>query len=405
MLSFRLLLFGETMKNRVVIGANFGDEGKGLTTDWLCSKHKPDYVVRFNGGAQAGHTVVTPEGKRHVFSHFGSGTFLGIPTILSRFFVVNPLLFWHEMKKLGDLNLAPKVFIDRDCYVTTPFEMLLNQFFERMRGKNRHGSCGVGFGETIEREMEHLFATYHNFSLKFSDLSSEKLVKETTENILFHYVFKRCEEMGYSGDKFMAFVNLGTDLNRLLADFYVKSRMLYDYCSYRFNDLQKCSLVFEGAQGLLLDQNHDFFPHVTRSNTGLKNVIEFCKENGLNSVDNELEVYYISRAYMTRHGAGPFPGENLWSSEGKNIVDLTNKPNEHQGSLRFAPLDVDLISKTVNVDFESNWKETMMKMEKNLVVTCLDQLNEEPKEVKQLHDLLKVEKIHTSHGPTREHVI
>ena len=88
---------------RIVIGANFGDEGKGLVTDYLCSQGA-GVVVRFNGGAQAGHTVVTPEGERHVFRHFGSGTFLGVPTFLSQFFVCNPILFFEERKQLIDLG-------------------------------------------------------------------------------------------------------------------------------------------------------------------------------------------------------------------------------------------------------------------------------------------------------------
>lgn len=74
-----------------VIGAGFGDEGKGLMTDYCCQRPKYTTVVRFNGGAQAGHTVVTPDGRRHVFSHFGSGTLRGAATFLSRFFICNPI--------------------------------------------------------------------------------------------------------------------------------------------------------------------------------------------------------------------------------------------------------------------------------------------------------------------------
>ena len=79
-----------------VIGANFGDEGKGLMTDYFCSQNKKSLNIRFNGGAQAGHTVVTPDGKRHVFSHIGSGTFSGADTYLSEFFTLNPIMFMKE---------------------------------------------------------------------------------------------------------------------------------------------------------------------------------------------------------------------------------------------------------------------------------------------------------------------
>ena len=77
----------------VVIGANFGDEGKGLAVDSLVARDSDAAVIRFNGGAQAGHTVVAEDGRRHVFSHFGAGAFLGAATFLSRFFVVQPSIF------------------------------------------------------------------------------------------------------------------------------------------------------------------------------------------------------------------------------------------------------------------------------------------------------------------------
>lgn len=405
------------MRNRVVIGANFGDEGKGLTTDWLCSKHKPKYVVRFNGGAQAGHTVVTPSKKRHVFGHIGSGAFLDIPTFLSRFFVVNPLMFWKEAEKFSITNnmsireVGSKIIVDPRCPVTTPFEMLFNQFLERMRGANRHGSCGAGFGETINRQ-EHLWSPSDrlNFSITFKDIFNKNLLKQKTENILYHYIPYRCKSFceNYGQQQFLSFMTLKTNINNFLQDFYDKCEFMKIHCKMK-DTIQLSSdesVVFEGAQGLLLDQNHEFFPHVTRSNTGLKNVIQLCKENGYDSVDNELEVYYASRGYITRHGAGPLPGENKWSWDGIDVIDHTNIPNEHQGTLRFAPLDVDLISSTVNEDFENGRKETKMFLIKNLIVTCLDQFVDEPiLELKKLRDKIEPINYHRSYGPTRNNVI
>lgn len=91
-------------KIKVVIGSGFGDEGKGLMTDYFCSSFPRDESVlnvRFNGGAQAGHTVVTPYGLRHVFGHFGAGSFLpNVVTYLSSEFLVNPILFRKEYGKL-----------------------------------------------------------------------------------------------------------------------------------------------------------------------------------------------------------------------------------------------------------------------------------------------------------------
>src|ERR1017187_3423727 len=129
----------EKMRAYAVIGANYGDEGKGLLTDYLVNRENAPgcgsddtLVVRFNGGSQAGHTVVTPDGRRHVFSHFGSGSFSsgdmkGAATLLSRFFIVNPMIFKRERCELelkGPVNL--EINIDMRAPVTTPFEMLIN---------------------------------------------------------------------------------------------------------------------------------------------------------------------------------------------------------------------------------------------------------------------------------------
>ena len=116
----------------VVIGANYGDEGKGLMTDYLVKKHNAEVVVRFNGGAQAGHTVVTPDGQRHVFSHFGSGTLAGARTFLSKHFVANPILFLKEKKVLEELSPTKKLhnrfmWVDPSVMITTPYDMLINQ--------------------------------------------------------------------------------------------------------------------------------------------------------------------------------------------------------------------------------------------------------------------------------------
>ena len=98
---------------KVVVGANFGDEGKGLMTDCFCHqssvKGEKCLVVLHNGGAQRGHTVVTPEGGRHVFHHFGSGTFVGADTYLSEDFILNPMVFRQEWEELKTLGVSPKV--------------------------------------------------------------------------------------------------------------------------------------------------------------------------------------------------------------------------------------------------------------------------------------------------------
>ena len=141
-------------KVKVVIGANFGDEGKGLMTDYFASKEDNAIVVLHNGGAQRGHTVVTPEGYRHVFRHFGSGTYIGAATYIAKEFIVNPILFRQEYEKLAKHGCVPKVYINKKCKLTTIYDMLINQVLEADRGINKHGSCGVGVFETIYRNKD-----------------------------------------------------------------------------------------------------------------------------------------------------------------------------------------------------------------------------------------------------------
>ena len=135
---------------KIVIGANFGDEGKGLMTDYFSQKPN-SIVVCSNGGAQRGHTVTTSDGIRHVFHHFGSGTFNHASTYLSEDFIVNPIIFKQEYDELMKLGYIPNVYINQNCMLTTPFDMMANQIIEENREKNKHGSCGLGIFETIKR--------------------------------------------------------------------------------------------------------------------------------------------------------------------------------------------------------------------------------------------------------------
>ena len=140
------------MKNvKIVIGANFGDEGKGLMTDYFTSG-PDDIVVLSNGGAQRGHTVSKPDGTRHVFHHFGSGTFNGASTYFPKEFILNPIIFRQEYEELLNIGYIPTVYGGAGCMTTTPWDMLANQIIESSRGKDKHGSCGMGIYETIQRE-------------------------------------------------------------------------------------------------------------------------------------------------------------------------------------------------------------------------------------------------------------
>lgn len=314
------------MIGRVVIGANFGDEGKGLVTDHLCATGA-GVVVRFSGGANAGHTVVTPDGERHVFGHFGSGTLCEVPTFLSQFFVVNPILFFAERQKLIALGFHPVVYAHPDCLVTTFMDMLINQAKETSRGKKRHGSCGVGFHETQNRSK------IDKLKITVSDLwNGGRRLEEQLEEICTTYAKFRTGSTYRDPTAVEHFIEACT----LFADMVNPSGI------GNFEDP-----VFEGSQGLLLDQhNKEFWPHVTHSSTGMTNVEVLCEQAGI----TRKEIYYVSRSYLTRHGAGPLPGEDSAMS----FADNTNVEHPFQGPLRFAPLDKHRLQERIDRDAGGN---------------------------------------------------
>lgn len=318
------------MTARIVIGANFGDCGKGLLVDHLCATQGAGMVVRFNGGAQSGHTVITPEGERHVFRHIGSGTFLDVPTFLSQFFVVNPILFMEERKELIELGFHPVVYAHPDCLVTTFADMMINQIKETQRGATRHGSCGAGFHETIVRSK------VNELKITMSDLwNGGKRLETQLAEICNKYASYR----------------LGAPIDVVHQDLaivhFVSCCQHFAECVNPLGIGQCKDPVFEGGQGLLLDQdNKQFFPHVTHSHTGMKNVETLCAQAGITA----KEIYYVSRTYLTRHGAGPLPGEDSTLS----YADDTNRANPFQGSLRFAPLDTALLHSRCRTDAGRN---------------------------------------------------
>src|SRR6516165_3609325 len=143
----------------LVVDLAFGDCGKGSIVDYLVRTRGADTVVRFNGGPQAGHNVVTPDGRHHTFSQFGSGSFVpGVKTVLSRFMLIEPYALLNEadhLRSLGVLNPLSRLMIDRNCLVITPCHIEANRIRELTRGDAAHGTCGMGVGETVQDSIEH----------------------------------------------------------------------------------------------------------------------------------------------------------------------------------------------------------------------------------------------------------
>lgn len=338
------------MKAFAVIGANFGDEGKGMATAKLAFDNPGAIVVRSAGGGQASHSVEF-QGKRHAFRHVGSGTWMGSPTYLSSQFIVNPIIFLKEVSVLsGHLNVS----VHPECRLTTPFDMMLNQSIEQSRGDSKHGSCGLGINETVVRCLS-------DFKTTVSDINGS--LRQRLVEIREDYTIPR-------------YLSLGIDIpehimSEQILDNFVSDCVKFVY-STKFRPhsvlLDYETVIFEGNQGLLLDENHRFFPHVTRACTGTKNAVKILKELGI----SELETFYCTRTYLTRHGAGPLPFENTSGSPiYPRIVDKTNIPNPFQDSIRFAPINLDLLKESIFQDLSLSDFNTP-----SISISCVDQLED-----------------------------
>lgn len=392
----------------IVTGAGHGDEGKGLMVDYFAENpdnRKNAIVVRYNGGSQAGHTVQTPSGTRHVFSHFGSGTFVHTPTYLSKFFVCNPLIYVLERECLLDLeHCKPKVFVHSDALVSTPYDMIINQILENRRGEGKHGSCGIGFGETIARAE-----TFSRITV--GDLFDPGL-RSKLEDIRLNYIKQRFENSPLdsaspSDNTLMQFLESG---HEIVEDWLSAVEVFIDDIQLmKDNDLTHDSIIFEGAQGLLLDQKSEDFPHVTRSSTGAENVISIM--NNMTNIE-DINVVYVSRAYSTRHGAGPMPHEQDLPYD---ITDLTNITNPNQGSVRYGPLHLDRLSDVTFSDFNKYADAGYSQASVCMAFTCLDQIANKglfiaggeltQTTVPQFINVLHSMGFFVSYGPTREDVI
>lgn len=337
------------MKISIVIGCGFGDEGKGNVVNWLSNQDSNSLVVRFNGGHQAGHTVIHND-NRHVFSSFGSGALNGTPTFWSKFCTIYPPGFNREYDALIKSGARPRMYVDPLCPITTPFDIDAGRDDEVI---NEHGSCGSGFGRTIWRH-ETLDHSYRIFA---KDLFNDWILRQKIFQLTS--IFSSQDQFMYDIDEFI-------EQCRIWA-----SRITLTSESEILNDTKFESIVFEGAQGILLDREHGIFPHVTRSHTTSKNAIEIIERN---FKDSEIDIYYLSRCYQTRHGNGPLFGGCSSTELGLiNFKDETNKSNEWQGEFRYAPFNFNLFD---HAKFTDSCYNSHLVVSRTNVITCLDQFED-----------------------------
>lgn len=406
--------------NSVVIGAGFGDEGKGLITDFEARRLGSKLNVRFNGGSQAGHTVRDGD-KRHVFGHVGASSFASTNTYLSSDFIVNPVTLCKEIQELKALDAYPQVMIHPDCRVTTIFDMVLNSAAEYTRAHRtglKHGSCGMGINETITRHDTEIEGAY--LKITVDDILSGKEMKifNTLIDIWAFWVPHRMRELDIDFDilpNTMKDVIANPDIKRMADDLNVLRLIALHGVEFYRQSYQSRKIVFEGAQGLMLDEFLGEFPHVTRSKTGLPNALVAAQE----LMVMEISPIYVTRAYCTRHGAGPLKNEGIKFCK-VQPVDETNVFNPHQDHIRYAPLDLIALRDFIFADIDRTDIGAVKFNRPTIAVTCLDQVGDEVTVAIEDGKLvtIKTEKLcelieqitgftvsHRSYGPTANDVI
>ncbi|AZA47885.1 adenylosuccinate synthetase [Chryseobacterium carnipullorum] len=348
-------------KAQIVIGLGFGDEGKGITTDFLAQQNPESVVIRFSGGQQAAHTVMI-DGKKHIHSSFASGALRGLPSYFSEHCTIHPVFLLNERKELMEKNGNTELHIHPLAKVTTPFDVWQN----RTNAKNlEHGTCGKGIGATMKRHESP-------YKLFAADLIAPRaMLIEKLKGIAYYYGFI---DEAQVNEALNDFLNAVDGIDWKIDD--------YTYLNSFEN------LIFEGSQGILLDMDHGVFPNVTYAHTTSKNAYEICQ---LLKIE-DIEIYYVTRIYSTRHGSG-------WMSNEKELVLKNNKEetcifNEYQKEFRFGELDYDLLNYALLLDGAYG-----TVTQKNLVVTCLDQTDEQ---FKKENIKTEFDQIYGSYSPYSE---
>lgn len=360
----------------VVLGLAFGDEAKGATTDFLSSSI-PDAaaVVRWSGGGNAAHNVRHGH-RHHTFRQFGAGSFLGLPTFLNQNVTLNLTLLMAEAVELeneGVHNPLSLIVLHGDSLITTPVHIALNRAREILRGIDRHGSCGLGIGETrahahADRNMSPIGSTVGNFkvpgptsggkavitagsllkAVKSSDntevIEAIRLQRAYAEPLIEAAIAEYPElagELSYESDR-----EIAKELLEIAGSVDIFSNA--DFEAEVLRTMELGTVIFEGSQGVLLDEKWGFHPHTTWAQTEPSSLV-----NWLVSENHDPYILGLTRSYLTRHGAGPLPSELAVKMEEQQLPSDDNSWGRWQGGFRVAALDLPLLHYSLKVLRES----------------------------------------------------
>lgn len=325
----------------IITDLGFGDAGKGSVVDFLTHYTGAELIVRYNGGCQAAHNV-QHKGRHHTFSQFGS--YLGsvplggrysnqVKTLLSKHVLIEPLAMEKEANKLikngGSIEgLWNRQYVDERARVITPFHIILNRAREEAR-TNRHGSCGMGIGETVRDYLEN-----PKLVLQAGDfLMGRALVRDKLEMIRTR-LLRELREV--TGCKTSHLPVVESFIDRYFpVPFHIATALGSNQM------IRELKVIFEGAQGVLLDEDYGFHPYTTWSKTTPHNARELLRESGSTEKPTLIG---LTRSYMCRHGDGPFPTEAQ-----TGIVEIHNGYNPWQRHFRTGWLDLVLLKYAVAV--------------------------------------------------------
>lgn len=321
---------------QVVIGLGFGDEGKGITTDFLAKQNPESIVIRFSGGQQAAHTVMI-DGKKHVHSSFASGALRGLPSYYSEHCTIHPVFLFNEKEELEEKGGNVELHIHPLAKITTPFDVWQNR--NNVRNLD-HGTCGKGVGATMKRNE----GQYKLYAIDL--IAPKQMLLEKLEKIAYYYGFLNESEIDEEVNHYLEIID----------------KIQWNISDYSFLGNYE-NLIFEGSQGILLDMDHGVFPNVTYANTTSKNAFEICQKLKI----EDIEMYYVTRSYSTRHGNGWMANERELKL--KNNEEETCFYNDFQREFRTGDLDYDLLNYSLKLDAAYS-----LNAKRNLVVTCMDQI-------------------------------
>lgn len=324
----------------VIAGLGYGDCGKGATVDFLCRTRDVGLVVRYNGGSQAAHNVVTPEGKHHTFAQFGSGTFVpGVRTHLSQYMLVDPSTMMCEeehLRALGITDAFERTTVDERCLIITPFQKAVNQIEQKC--SNLKTSCGMGVGQTRSDHIQHGNKVMFARDFRNAEKAKEKLrfIQKISAQAVERYgiIARKLHRAHFD------FLSDPSSVDRYWKDMLEWPVKIILESGL---DSETRDIVFEGAQGVLLDEHYGEYGFNTWTDTTFRNAAKLLEES---KWSGEVKKIGVVRTYLTRHGAGLFKTE---SSAFDHLQELHNCDQGFQGKFRRGFFDTKLILRAIEI--------------------------------------------------------